>query len=124
MMRRGAMRDFDFISSDQMRKHPYYQEFLRPARLQYFSGVKMAAGDDVWCVSVQRSPDQGPFSPDQMRRLASLSTKLASAGALARALGFATANAVMETFELTRSAVALLDRSFVGVRITCSTKTF
>jgi DNA-binding CsgD family transcriptional regulator len=110
MTRRGVARDFDFISPDEMRRHPYYQEFLRPVGLQYFAGIKMAAGDDLWCVSIQRSPQQGPFSPNQMRKLALLSGRFSSAGALARALGFSTAKAVMETFELTKSAVALLNR--------------
>jgi DNA-binding CsgD family transcriptional regulator len=110
MIQRGAARDFDFINPDEMKRHPYYQEFLRPFRLQYFAGIKMASGDDLWCVSVQRSPQQGPFSLGQMRKLALLSRRLASAGALARALGFSTAKAVMETFELTNSAVALLNR--------------
>jgi DNA-binding CsgD family transcriptional regulator len=110
MVRRGATRDFDFISPDEMKKHPYYQEFLRPFGLQHFAGIKMAVGDDLWCVSIQRSPQQGPFSLDQMRKLALLSRRFASAGALARALGFSAANAVKETFELTNSAVALLNR--------------
>jgi hypothetical protein len=110
MVRRGATRDFDFISPDEMKKHPYYQEFLRPFGLQHFAGIKMAVGDDLWCVSIQRSPQQGPFSLDQMRKLALLSRRFASAGALARALGFSAANAVKETFELTKSAVALLNR--------------
>jgi hypothetical protein len=99
MVRRGATRDFDFISPDEMKKHPYYQEFLRPFGLQHFAGIKMAVGDDLWCVSIQRSPQQGPFSLDQMRKLALLSRRFAGAGALARALGFSAANAVKETFE-------------------------
>jgi DNA-binding CsgD family transcriptional regulator len=110
MIRRGAARDFDFIGPEQMKTHAYYQEFLLPFRLQHFAGVKMAVGDDLWCVSIQRSPQQGPFSPDQMRKLALLSRRFASAGALARALGFTMANVAMETFELTNSALALLNR--------------
>lgn len=110
MMRRGVAVDFDFTSAEEMKKHPYYQEFLRPVGLQYFGGVRMAAGDDLWCVSIQRSAQQGPFTSDEKRMLASLAQKLSSAAAVARALGFATANAAVEALELSGLAVALLDR--------------
>jgi DNA-binding CsgD family transcriptional regulator len=110
IIRCGAASDFDFIDPEQMNKHPYYQDFLRPHNLQYFAGVKMAAGDDLWCVSVQRSAQQGPFSTTQMRTLAVLSEKIASAAALSRALCLAAANGAMEALELSSSGVALLDR--------------
>jgi DNA-binding CsgD family transcriptional regulator len=93
-----------------MKRHPYYQEFLRPHGLQYFAGVKMAAGDDLWCVSIQRSIQQGSFSPNEMRKLAALSQKFAGAAALARAIGIATANTAVEAIELSTSAVVLLNR--------------
>jgi hypothetical protein len=72
MMRRGVADDFDFTSAEEMKRHPYYQDFLRPVGLQFYAGIKMAAGDDRWCVSIQRSPQQGPFSPGEMRKLAAL----------------------------------------------------
>ncbi len=110
MMRRGVASDFDFTSPEEMKRHPYYQEFLQPVGLQYFGGVKMAAGDDLWCVSIQRSAQQGAFSPIELRKLGGHSQQFASAAALARALGFAAANAAVEALELSGSAVALLNR--------------
>jgi DNA-binding CsgD family transcriptional regulator len=110
LMCKGVADDFDFITAEEMERHPYYQEFLRPFNLKYFAGVKMTAGDDLWCVSIQRSPQQGPFAADEKRELAALSQQLSSAAALARALGFASANAAMEAFEVSGSAVALLNR--------------
>jgi DNA-binding CsgD family transcriptional regulator len=117
MVRRGAADDFDFTGPEEMKRHPYYQEFLRPVGLQYFGGVRMVAGDDLWCVSIQRSAQQGPFSLTEMRKLAALSHKIASAAALARALGFATANAAVEALELSGSAVVLLDRKGEALRL-------
>jgi DNA-binding CsgD family transcriptional regulator len=111
MIRRGVADDFDIISPENMKQHPYYQEFLQPHDLQYFAGVKMAAADDLWCVSVQRSSQQGPFSPSEIQKLCTLSKRIASAAALARALGLASANAAVEAIELSNSAVALLNRS-------------
>jgi GAF domain-containing protein len=94
-----------------MKRHSYHQEFLRPHNLQYLAGVKMAAGNDIWVLSIQRSSQQGPFSPSEIQRLCTLSKRVASAAALARALGLASANAAVEAIELSNSAVALLNRS-------------
>jgi DNA-binding CsgD family transcriptional regulator/PAS domain-containing protein len=111
ILRRGVGVDFDVINPEKMKRHPYYQEFLRPHNLQYFAGVKMAAGNDIWALSIQRSSQQGPFSPSEIQKLCTLSKKVASAAALARALGHASANAAVEAIELSNSAVALLNRS-------------
>ena len=111
LVRDGAADDFAFTNLEQMKKHPYFQEFLRPHNLQFFAGVKMAAGEDLWCVSIQRSVQQGPFSPNEMRKLAALSQKFASAAALARAIGVIAADAAVEAIELSTSAIVLLNRS-------------
>jgi DNA-binding CsgD family transcriptional regulator len=73
--------------------------------------VKMAAGGDLWCVSIQRSAHQGPFSAREMQTFTALSSRFAGAAALARALGLASANAAVEAIELSNSAVVLLNRS-------------
>jgi DNA-binding CsgD family transcriptional regulator len=110
MMRHGVADDFDFSNPEEMKKHPYYQDFLRPVGLRYFAGIKMAAGDDLWCVSIQRTPEQGPFSTAEKERLAALSPRLSSAAALARALGFAAIKGAVEAFEVGGSAIVLVDR--------------
>jgi DNA-binding CsgD family transcriptional regulator len=117
LVRDGVADDFAFTNPEEMKRRPYYQEFLRPTGLQYFAGVKMAAGDDLWCVSIQRSPQQGPFSPTEMRKLAALSQKFASAAALARALGVVATKAAVEAIELSNSAVVLLNRNAEVLRL-------
>ena len=57
MARKGVATEFDFTTPDQIRTHPYYQEFLAPHGLRWFAGVKVASGDDQWCLSLQRSID-------------------------------------------------------------------
>ena len=52
---RGVATDLDFTSEDEMKRHAYYQEFLSPHGLRWFAGVKVACGDDLWCLSIQRS---------------------------------------------------------------------
>jgi DNA-binding CsgD family transcriptional regulator/PAS domain-containing protein len=110
MLQRGAASEVDFISMDEIDLNPYYQEWLAPHGLRWFCGVKVAFDADLWVLSIQRSIAQGPFSPAEVQQLASLSEKLASAAALARALGFVRAEAALAAFEASGMAVALIDR--------------
>lgn len=120
MRTRGVGTDLDFITPEQMARHPYYQEFLAPHGQKWFAGVKVEAGGDLWCLSIQRSPSQGPFSPGEIRRLATASKTLSGSAALGRALGFSRADAAFEAFELSGKAVVLLDRSGRLVRANAS----
>jgi DNA-binding CsgD family transcriptional regulator len=110
LLRTGVATEFSFTTADKINRHPFWQELLAPHRLRWFAGVHVACEDEQWCLAIQRSIDQGPFSPLETRRLAKLSKRLASAAALARALGFARAEAALEAFEVSGSAVVLLDR--------------
>jgi DNA-binding CsgD family transcriptional regulator len=109
-MHRGVACEFDFTTPEAMARSPYYQELLRPQGLKWFAGVKVGGNTDVWCLSLQRSPAQGPFSPDELDSLAGLSRRLAGAAELARAFGFARMEAALDAFEAGHSPVAMIDR--------------
>jgi DNA-binding CsgD family transcriptional regulator len=111
MVRRGVVSDLDALTPEEIGRQPYYQEFLAPHGLRWFAGVKVAAGDDLWCLSIQRSIQQGPFSPSEMQLLAGLSPKLGSAAALARMLGFARAEGAMDAFSASGTPAVMLDRN-------------
>ena len=96
MLRRGVATEFDFTTTDEIARHPYFQEFLAPHGLRSGACVLIASGDDQWSLSIQRSIAQGPISPRETGRLSGLSKKLASAAAPARAFGFARAEAALE----------------------------
>jgi DNA-binding CsgD family transcriptional regulator/PAS domain-containing protein len=113
----GVASEFDFTNADEIASHPYYQEFLGRFGLRWFGGVKVASGDDFWVCSIQRTIEQGPFSPRELAELAMLSTHLSGAAALARALGFARAEAALDAFAVSGSAVALLDRFGEVIRL-------
>jgi DNA-binding CsgD family transcriptional regulator/PAS domain-containing protein len=117
MLRRGAASEFDYITAEEIGRHPYYQEWLAGHGLRWFALVKVSFGEDLWALSIQRSIAQGPFSPDEVNRLARLSPSLAAAGALARALGFARAEAALAAFEVSGLAVALIDRLGAVIRL-------
>jgi DNA-binding CsgD family transcriptional regulator len=110
MVARGVIDDLDCISADGMKKHHYYQEFLRPAGLRWFAGVKVSCGDELWCLSIQRAIDQDPFSESEKNQLAELSNRLSTSAAMARALGASAAAGALEAFEITGTAVVLVDR--------------
>jgi DNA-binding CsgD family transcriptional regulator len=88
----------------------FYQDYLGRLRLRWFAGVKVACEDDLWCVSIQRSIQQGPFLVEEAERLAQLSKHLAAAAAVSRALGFARAEGALSAFEISSTAAVLLDR--------------
>jgi DNA-binding CsgD family transcriptional regulator len=110
MVKRGVVDDLDIFGIDQIKRHPYYQEFLAPHHLRWYAGVKLASGDDLWALSIQRTIAQGPFSNAEKRVLGKLSNSLSSSAALARALSFTAANGALEAFEISGTAALLINR--------------
>jgi DNA-binding CsgD family transcriptional regulator len=110
MRQRGVIDDLDIFDRDVIAKHPYYQEFLAPHRLRWFAGVKVECGDDLWCLSIQRTIDQGPFSQSEKDQLAKMSVQLSTSAAIARALGASAAAGALEAFEISSTAVVLMNR--------------
>jgi DNA-binding CsgD family transcriptional regulator len=109
LLRTGTMCDFDSITADGIKRSPYYQEFLAPHGLRWFGGIRIESGEDLWCISIQRSIKQGPFSPQELKQLAALSPQLSSAATTARALGFARAEGALDAFEVSDLAAVMLN---------------
>lgn len=107
---RGVKTDFDFISFEGMKRHPYYQDFLGKYGLQWFAGVDMTYDTETWCLSLNRTVDQGPFLSAELERLAKLSKRLTGTVAVARSLGFAKIEAALSAFEASGSAVVMFNR--------------
>jgi len=117
LQRQAVLDDFDIFSLDTIKQLPYYQEFLRPLKLSGFAGIRIAHGDNLWCLSLQRSPTQGHFSVEEKQRLAALANSMSSAAAISSALGFATAKAALDAFELSGSAALIIDRRGEVIRV-------
>lgn len=116
IQRRGVATDFEVMSPEEIARHPYYQEFMGGHGFQWFAGVMMDSGDDQWVVAIQRLREQGPFSSREVSELATLSRQLGGAAATARAFGFARIDAAMQAFEVSDTAVVMLDRMSDVVR--------
>jgi DNA-binding CsgD family transcriptional regulator len=106
--KKAVFTEFDFTTPDDIAQHPYYQEFLAPFGLRWFAGVKIACGDDLWCLSMQNSIERGPFSRAELTSFEDLSVRLSSAAALGRTLGFAKAEATLEAFQISGRAAVLI----------------
>lgn len=111
LTRIGVACDLDLFTREQIEHHPYYQEFLAPHRLRWFAGVRVASGDSFWCLSIQRSIKQGPFSQGQLNELAQLADRLGTASAVSNMLGFSRIGASLEAFEFARTAALIFDGS-------------
>ncbi|APG86642.1 two component system response regulator (plasmid) [Sinorhizobium americanum CCGM7] len=107
--RKAVATDLDLFTADQIARHPYYQEFLAPHGLRWCACVKVASGGCLWSLSLQRSIEQGPFSPAQLLTLANLSRRLGTASAMSRMLGFARVDAALDAFETSRTAAIVFD---------------
>jgi DNA-binding CsgD family transcriptional regulator len=110
MMQRGVVVDLDLFDAETIKRHPYYQEFLTPHRLRWWAGINMACGNESWCLSLQRTIDQEPFSEAEKGELALLSKRLSTSAATARAFGATAADGALEAFEVSGTAVVLINR--------------
>lgn len=110
LLRNGVCSEDDYITPAAMDRHPYYQDFLARFGLRWFAALKVAAGEECWALSLQRTAAQGPFLRPELTKLAFLSAKLGSAAAIASALGFAKAEGASLAFQNSGLPAFLLDR--------------
>jgi DNA-binding CsgD family transcriptional regulator len=116
-LRKGAVTEFDFTTPDEIKRSPYYQEFLAPLGFRWFAGILVGAAGCQWSLTLQRTIAQGPFEPEDVGQFARLSRRLSGVSALARAFGFAAVSGALEAFELSGTAVVQLDRTGSAIRL-------
>lgn len=112
----GVATDDDCMPLEARKRSPYYQEFLRACNLMEWAGVRVGRGDLVWNLSLQRTPDQGPFSAVELNWLSDLANTLDSVVQTSAALGLAKGEAALEAFDFSERAAILLDRRGSVVR--------
>jgi DNA-binding CsgD family transcriptional regulator len=116
LLERGITVDQDFITPEQVRRSEYYNELLIRQGLRWFAGLGFHAADELWCLSVQRSPAQGPFTTREQRLLLQLRGPLTSAATIAQKLSLARAVGGLDAFEMMDTAALLVDRQGSVVR--------
>jgi len=100
----------DRVISNADCKKPEYQAPPERETVPWFAGLKIAADSEVWCLLIQRSIEQGPFSRTELTELADLSSVLSKVATEAQLLGFARAQGALGVFSLLDVPAALLDR--------------
>jgi DNA-binding CsgD family transcriptional regulator len=105
----GYATDQDVIAPEEMRRHPYYQEFLRPLGLCWFAAISFEVGGKVWAASVQGTPARGPFLTEDVAALLKVRTAVELAARRAAALGNRRVEFLEDAFAGAERGVAALD---------------
>jgi DNA-binding CsgD family transcriptional regulator len=79
----AVILEHDIATDDERRRKPFYHEWAEPSGLPWWAAIGLRVGDEYWSVPLLRSAQQGPFTPDDARRLALLVPHLE------RVIGFA-----------------------------------
>lgn len=112
----GVATDLDMIGEDDMRRDPYYQDFLARFGLKWWAGVAIEAGGDHAILSMQRSPEQGLYTLTEQKSLAALGRRLRNAASLARGVEYARIEGLLEGLELAGLPAVLADRGARALR--------
>ena len=108
----GFVTDHDLISDDDMRRHPYYQEWLPSVGLRWFAGFCFKAGSKIWGAAVQGTAARGPFLPDDVDRLMKTRDRLSLAAKQSATMGNKRIMSLESAFASSGRGVVVLD--FMG----------
>ncbi|MCJ2023440.1 helix-turn-helix transcriptional regulator [Methylobacterium sp. J-067] len=106
----GILVDQDVSSPEFMRKSPYYNDFLGRFGFKWFAGVRITAGDDIWCLTLQRSSDEGFFTADEQATALRLSAPIERAAHFAQIVAEARFNGMTDTLDTLTVAALLVNR--------------
>ncbi len=81
-LRGFATSDDDVIGDDELRKDPYYNEFLPTTELRWWAGLGFSAGPAMHCLGLQRTNRQGRFTAKEKAIIQSLSRRMSEVATL------------------------------------------
>lgn len=117
LQKTGLFVDQDFTTPEAMESEPFYVDYLRRHGFQWSAGLMVEAGDDAWAVTLQRTIDQGPYTPDEQTSLRRLIAPLNRAAQLAHNLGEARVAGMADALESVQTPSLLLNRTGRVLRI-------
>ncbi len=86
--------DYDVIDEENMKRHPFYAEFLGSYGMRYFAGAYLRnTADDLVAISVQRTSKQGHAQNGSIRHFEALTPHLRRAILASAQLGHMSAQA-------------------------------
>lgn len=89
MRQRGFATDYDVITIDSMRKDPFYADFLRRQRIEFFLGIHIESGNQDWIAGIHFKAGSAPLSDEVMAQIPNVKRALESAVRSATAIGSA-----------------------------------
>lgn len=110
LLRTGIGVDQDFTTTDEIARHPYYQEFLGPFGLRWWAGMGFRSGEDVWCLAVQRRTETGYFDLDEQAMLATMCGYLSDAAVISKAVGHAQLATMTDALDLVAQPALVMGR--------------
>jgi DNA-binding CsgD family transcriptional regulator len=102
--------DQDLLTPEELRCNVFYNEALYPFGFQWFGAIGFRAGEELWALTLQRTPCEGPFTAEDKRLLAALSPHLTSVATLSAAVGRSTIAGMTDVLDLVRQPALALDR--------------
>ncbi|KQP38384.1 hypothetical protein ASF49_05125 [Methylobacterium sp. Leaf104] len=120
LIRTGLFVDQDYATPDIMRTEPFYASYLRPHGFQWSAGLLVEVGGDAWVMMLQRTGDQGPYTPEEQQALKRMIAPLNRAAQLAHSMGEARLNGLADAFGAIRNPSLLLDRTGRVLRVSAA----
>ncbi len=137
LSRKAVLGSGDYRKPEERRGCGLYQtpcceQTFEHEKFPYFTGVKVTAGDEPWCLVLERSAEKGPFSRTELKRLGEFSSFLSTAASEIHSIGIAQAEAILAILDVLAMPAAWVDecgcmrsmnqeaeRLFQGAEVTC-----
>jgi DNA-binding CsgD family transcriptional regulator len=106
---RGFASEPDFISGDEIKVSPFYQDFIFKSGLCGWAGLGFKLNGELLCLAIQRTKEQGQFALGELKHLATFTPHLARAVGLGEVIEQARTEGMLEITDTMRSAAFALD---------------
>lgn len=110
MLTGEVITERDFLTPDQMKCDPMYNELVLPFKFKWFAGVGFWAGRAFWALSMQRHQSEGAFSVEDKRLLARLGPRLTETATLSTAVGRAILSGMTGVLDRVHQPAIVLHR--------------
>ncbi len=98
-----------FESETEMLRDPLYSS-LGDFGLKWFAAIGFRAGSALWGLTIQRTPKEGMFDADEIKALATLSTRLTEAATLSTVVGRSAISGITNALDLIQVAAIAVGR--------------
>src|SRR5262245_25543173 len=105
-----VITDCELFTSEEVRREPFYNEFLIPNGFRWLGVVAFRAGSALWRLSLQRTPKEGIFGPESNPVLTQLSRRLSDAATLSKTVSQAALTGFANALALVRLPALAIDR--------------